>query len=151
MIATNNQKRTKNNEYVKNIFKPGDVKLHKVQVKAADVAAFGGEEVHPVCSTFALAREMEWSSRLFVLDMKEEGEEGIGTQLTVNHRSPALLGEELLVKAFFDKMEGNSLSCNIQVHVGERLIATGTTGQKIVLKDKLNRLFENLKEINKPL
>lgn len=150
MAATNNHQRTTNNEYVKNIFKPGDVKLHKVQVKTADVAAFGGEEVHPVCSTFALAREMEWSSRLFVLDMKEEEEEGIGTQLTVNHLSPALLGEELFVKAVFGKLEGNTLSCNIQVHAGERLVATGTTGQKIVLKDKLNRIFETIKEKKKP-
>lgn len=134
---------------MKNIFKPGDVKIHRVEVTKADVAAFGGEEVHPVCSTFALAREMEWSSRLFVLEMKEEEEEGIGTQLSIMHRSPALLGEELLVKASLDAVEGNSVSCTISVHVGDRLIAEGTTGQKIVNKDRLKQIFENLKKAKK--
>ena len=138
--------RTQDYKKVKNIFKPGDVKIHKVTITKADVAAFGGEEVHPVCSTFALAREMEWSSRLFVLEMKEEGEEGIGTQLAIEHHSPALLGEELLVKAVFGEMQGNFLRCTISVYVNDRLIASGTTGQKIVEKEKLNRIFENLKK-----
>ncbi len=131
---------------MKNIFKPGDVKIHRVKVQKADVAAFDGEEVHPVCSTFALAREMEWSSRLFVLELKEEGEEGIGTQLSIEHRSPGLLGEELLIEARLDKLEGNEVACSISVYAGERLIATGTTGQKILKKEKLNRIFKNIKE-----
>lgn len=133
---------------MKNIFKPGDVKIHRVKVEKADVAAFGGEEVHPVCSTFALAREMEWSSRLFVLEMKEEEEEGIGTRLSVEHRSPALPGEELLIKARLEALEGNHVACSISVYAGERLVATGISGQKILKKERLNRIFNSLKEAN---
>lgn len=134
---------------MKNIFKAGDVKIHRVQVVQADVAAFGGEEVHPVCSTFALAREMEWSSRLFVLEMKEEEEEGIGTRLSIEHRSPALLGEELHIKATVESLEGKAIQCTIEVRAGERLVATGVTGQKILNKGKLDQLFEKVKKAAK--
>ena len=64
---------------MKHLFKPGDKKTHQVEVKSTDVAAFENGMVHPFYATFALGRDAEWSSRLFVLDMKEEDEEGIGT------------------------------------------------------------------------
>ena len=73
---------------MKSIFKPGDIKVWQKEVQPEDVAAFGGEQVHPVCSTFALGREMEWASRLFVLEMREEEEEGIGTFLEIRHKTP---------------------------------------------------------------
>ncbi|WP_017732685.1 thioesterase family protein [Nafulsella turpanensis] len=130
---------------MKNIFTAGDVKIHRFKVTDAEVAAFSGEEVHPVCSTFALAREMEWSSRLFVLEMKEEDEEGIGTRLTIEHKSPALLGEELLIEAQVERLVGHELICTIRVKAGERLIAEGTTGQKVLKKEKLEKIFSKIK------
>ena len=60
---------------------PGDLRLHHHKVTSQDFATFAAGTVHKVCSTFALAREMEWSSRLFVLDIKAEDEEGVGTML----------------------------------------------------------------------
>ena len=51
---------------------------------------FSGKVVHPVCATFALARDIEWTTRQFVLQMRDDDEEGIGTMLTIDHRSPAL-------------------------------------------------------------
>ena len=64
-----------------NPFQPGDVKSFVHVVTEADTARFDSGEVHNVYSTFALARDAEWSGRLFVLEMKEEGEEGIGTAI----------------------------------------------------------------------
>ena len=60
---------------MKNIFKPGDQKHYRVRVTESDCAAFQGKLVHPVYATFALARDFEWSSRLFFLEMKDEDEE----------------------------------------------------------------------------
>ena len=131
---------------MKNIFTAGDVKIHRFSVTEADVAAFGGEEVHPVCSTFALAREMEWSSRLFVLQMKEEDEEGIGTSLNINHRSPALQGEELQIEAKVESLNGHELICSILVKMGDRVIAEGRTGQKVLKKEKLEKIFSKIKK-----
>lgn len=131
---------------MKKIFKPGDTKLHRVLVKESDVAAFGGEEVHPVCATFVLAREIEWASRLFVLEIKEADEEGIGTSLEIKHISAAFPGEELLVEARLEQLVENKLLCSVRVQVGERLVALGTTGQKIMKKVKLDKIFENIRK-----
>ena len=78
---------------MKNPFNPGDVKTYSHTVTVADVARLPGGLVHEVYSTFALARDAEWASRLFVLDMREDDEEGIGTAVQVTHHSPALVGE----------------------------------------------------------
>lgn len=131
---------------MKDLFKKGDNKTYHKTVTEADVAAFHGKIVHPVCSTFALAREMEYSSRLFVLEMRSEDEEGIGTFITIDHNSPAFVGEELEIEATIKELNGSEIICAIEVKVGDRLIATGETGQKVLLKDKLERYFAQLKK-----
>ena len=126
---------------MKNIFCKGDRKTYKTIVKPEDQAAFHGEVLHAVCSTFALARDMEWSSRLFFIDMKEEDEEGVGTYVEITHRSPAFVGEELTITATVESINGNELMCLIDVRVKGRIIATGKTGQRMLKKEKMNRIF----------
>ncbi len=45
--------------------------------------------VHPVYATFCIARDAEWSGRLFVIDLCDDDEEGIGTSIKVDHQAPA--------------------------------------------------------------
>jgi predicted thioesterase len=126
---------------MKATFKPGDKKNFVKQVTAADTAVFESGAVHPVYATFALGRDAEWVCRLFVLDMKEEDEEGIGTFLNINHHSPALLGQEVLFTATYKGLKGNQLICTFEANINGRLIASGETGQKILKKDKLETIF----------
>lgn len=126
---------------MKEIFKPGDIKVYTKKVVESDAAAFHGEVLHPVYATFALARDFEWSSRLFFLEMKEEDEEGVGTFLQIEHQSPAQIGEEVLIQATVESLNGNELICIIEARSGERIIATGKTGQKMLKKEKLKKLF----------
>ncbi len=130
---------------MKNIFKPGDIKHHRKIVEAADLAIFATGMVHPVCATFALAREMEWASRLFVLEMLDNDEEGIGTQLQIDHISPALAGEELCLEAKVESLTGHELICTITVQVADRLIARGLTDQKSLPKEKSAGLLSEIK------
>jgi fluoroacetyl-CoA thioesterase len=125
-------------------FKPGDCKNYHCEVTEADIAAFHGETVHPVFATFALARDMEWSSRLFVLEMLEEDEQGIGTYLKIDHSSPAFLGEKIEFTACVISWQKNELICAITAKVGDRLVASGETGQKILKKEKLESIFKRL-------
>ncbi len=127
---------------MKNLFKPGDRKSYSRTVCPDDVAAFHGEVVHPVCATFALARDIEWTTRQFVLDMREDHEEGIGTFLSVDHKSPAFVGETIVFEAWIDQLNGNELICFYEAHVDDRLIALGKTGQKILKRETLDRLFK---------
>jgi fluoroacetyl-CoA thioesterase len=129
---------------MKNIFKIGDQKRHSMKVEEKDLAGFEGSTVHNVCSTFALAREMEWSSRSFVLDMIDEDEEGIGTKLEINHLSPALIDETLSVVATLKSIDHHEIICNIEVKVEERLVAHGLTGQKILKRSKIRNLINDI-------
>lgn len=127
-----------------NCFKPGDKKIFRHRVELSDIAQFKSGAVHEVYATFALARDAEWAGRLFVLEMKEEGEEGIGTFIEVEHASPAIVGQEVVFTATLDEVKGNSVICSFEASVGDRLIAKGRTGQKILPKDKIDRIFAAL-------
>src|SRR5882672_1523129 len=117
-------------------FKVGDRKTFERIVREEDTASFESGTVHPVYATFALTRDAEWSSRLFVLEMKEANEEGIGTFVNVKHISPAFIGDKVLFEAVIDELKGNEVNCSFTARVGERLIAEGRTGQKILPKEK---------------
>lgn len=122
---------------MKQVYSIGDKVRYSKTVLEEDVAAFSGVTVHSVCSTFVLAREIEWTTRQFVLEMKEDDEEGIGTSLTIEHKAPAFIGEKIEFTGIVDSINGNELICSYEARVGERLIAIGKTGQKILKKSKL--------------
>ncbi len=126
---------------MKLIFQIGDKKIYSTTVQPSDQAIFHGELLHPVCSTFALARDIEWSSRLFFIEMKDEDEEGVGTYLEIVHQSPALVGDPLEITATVTSINGNELMCSISVQSHGRIIAIGKTGQRMVTKAKLNAIF----------
>lgn len=126
-------------------FQPGEKKQYYKKVDNEDTATFESGEVHPVYATFALARDVEWAGRLFVLEMKEDDEEGIGTSLTIDHLQPALVGEEVLIESSIMSIDKNEIICAYEVYVGERLIAKGRQGQKILKKIFLDKKFSSLK------
>jgi len=130
---------------MKQLFKYGDTKEFYKVVSKKDTAKFNGVEVHPYYSTFALARDAEWSSRLFVLDIKEIDEEGIGTFVNIKHVSPALVGDEVRFIATIKSVVHNEVVCTITAKVNGRLIAKIETGQKILNSDELEALKRKAK------
>lgn len=131
---------------MKRLFKIGDNKYYERTVSDSDVATFDSGNVHPVYATFALTRDAEWSSRLFVLEMKEDNEEGIGTFVNIKHISPAFVGDVVRFEAVIDELQGNEINCSIKAYSDDRLIAEGRTGQKILLKEKIEQIFERLRK-----
>lgn len=127
-----------------NPYQPGDTKQIRHQVSEADAATFITGKVHPVYATFAVAREAEWVCRQFVLEMREADEEGIGTFVTVEHRSPALIGQEVVFTATVESITGNHIICAYEAWVGDRLIASGRQGQKILKKERIRQLFDSI-------
>lgn len=130
---------------MKQAFAIGDKKEFRHVVTEADKAEFESGEVHAVYSTFALSRDAEWAGRLFVLEMKEDDEEGIGTGLTVTHHSPALVGQEVLFTATLTEVNRNEVVVDYTASIGDRMVASGKTWQKILKKEKIDRLFNTLK------
>ena len=127
---------------MKQIFTPGSKRTFTKVVGKDDMATFESGTVHEVYATFAIARDAEWAGRLFVLEMKDEDEEGIGTFLLVDHHAPALLGETVVFEAVIDELYKNVVGCTFTAYVGKRLIASGRTGQKILKKERLAQLFD---------
>lgn len=132
------------NAKMKNIFKPGDKKTYSKLVSESDTAKFETGTVHELYSTFALGRDAEWCTRLFVIDMKEYDEEGIGTFLEIQHLSAAPVGSEVNFTATIESISGNTVVCSFEAKVFSRLIATGRTGQKILKKVKLDQIINSL-------
>lgn len=130
---------------MKNIFKPGDQKTYTKKVEQADTVNFPAEgPLHNVYSSYAVARDAEWTCRLFVLDMREDDEEGIGTMVTVFHHSPAAVGSTVVFTARIKSINDGEVICTYNARIGNRLVATGETGQKILNKEKLRQKFYQL-------
>ncbi len=123
----------------------GDVRTITKVVTDADLATFETGNVHPFYATFALGRDVEWACRQFVLEMKEADEEGIGTFLNITHKSPAMLGDTVEIKATLTELHGNTVNCSFEVLVSDRLVAEGTQGQKILKKEKVDRLIAQIR------
>lgn len=127
---------------MKSLFKPGDQKVFVRLVTPLEFVRFQDEVLHQVYSTYALGRDFEWTSRLFFIEMKDADEEGVGTFLSVHHKSPAFEGERVVITATVEKVEGNELICALEARVLNRIVAVGKTGQKMLKLDKLNRIFK---------
>lgn len=123
------------------MLQPGQKKEYSFIVKAHDVARFNGKVVHSVCATFVLAREIEWATRQYVLEVKKENEEGIGTLLEIRHSSPAFVGDQVVIRSEVLSFEGNELICTYKAMVAKRLVAQGRTGQKILKKQQIKEIF----------
>ncbi len=127
----------------------GDKRIFKHIVCKADLAKFDSGTVHKVCSTFALAKYIEWSSRLFIIDIKTEDEEGIGTMIHIDHKSPTFINEELLFEATVKSINGNELICDVLVTCKSRVVAKAQTGQKLLKKDRIKEIFSSLADSKK--
>ncbi|MBX7108149.1 MAG: hypothetical protein K1X61_05815 [Chitinophagales bacterium] len=128
---------------MKLIFKPGDQKKFSKIVEAADTAGFESGLVHEVYSTFSIARDAEWSGRLFVLEIREDDEEGIGTFITVHHHAPAFPGEMIIFTATLTAIRKHEIITSFEARAGKRLIASGEQGQKLFKLEKIKRLLTN--------
>jgi fluoroacetyl-CoA thioesterase len=130
-----------------NIFTQGDTKHYSKVVSENEIAQFDSGTVHEVYSTFSLARDAEWCGRLFVLDMLEAHEQGIGTHISITHHSPAFVGEQVSFIATFEGINTNGeIINNFEATCNGRLIANGTQGQRILPIAKINSIFSKLKD-----
>jgi len=129
---------------MKKLFQPGDIRHWMHVVSHEDTATFESGPVHPVYATFALARDAEFACRQFVLEMREEHEEGIGTFVSVEHIAGARPGARIDFTAMVETIQGNTLVCTWEAHECGRIIAKGRQIQKVLTRDRLQSIFESL-------
>jgi fluoroacetyl-CoA thioesterase len=103
--------------------------------------------VHPVYATYWLARHMELAGRKVLLGFLEEGEEGIGQAVSVDHLALALPGMQITVQASHAYTQGNRVVCQCLAHnqLGD-LIGRGQTVQVVLPQKRLDQLFDQLRK-----
>jgi fluoroacetyl-CoA thioesterase len=131
---------------VKNPFQTGNTKTYHTRVTEDKLAVFDAGMVHPVYSTFALGKDVEWACRLFVLEMKEVGEEGVGASLSIEHLYPAPLDSEVCITATLQRVEKNKVICTWEAHANGHCIAKGEQVQRIIVKEKFDQLIASIAE-----
>ncbi|RDI94888.1 thioesterase [Meiothermus sp. QL-1] len=103
--------------------------------------------LHPVYATYWMAKHMELAGRKIILPFLEEGEEGIGSRVSVDHLASALPGMRVRIVAEHLRTEGNRVHvrCTAWNELGDR-IGEGYTEQVILPKDRLEQIFGRLAE-----
>jgi len=134
---------------MKHLLPTGFQKIYSFVVAQEHMAQFQQGIVHKVCSTFALAQAMEWASRLILLDMIDDDEDGVGNYLEIEHHSPAFSSEKVQVTAEILALKANKLECLVNVQAGDRCIARGKTVQTILKKSKIRSIFDPVQRRDK--
>jgi fluoroacetyl-CoA thioesterase len=124
----------------------GDTATIMTEVTPAMHAQFEGDVVHPVYSTVSMVYHMEWASRKIILPYLEDGEEGMGAKVTVEHMAPAGTGSKLEIKAAVIKYERNIILTEVIVRdfKNDRIIGRGEVKQVVLPKEKIRERIESI-------
>lgn len=93
--------------------------------------------VHPLYATYRLAQHMEEAGRKIILPFLEEGEDGVGSAVSVRHLAPAVLGTRVEVVAAHERTDGNRVYARCVARAGATVIGTGETEQTILAKTRI--------------
>ncbi|ULH14244.1 thioesterase family protein (plasmid) [Deinococcus sp. KNUC1210] len=101
--------------------------------------------LHPVYATYEIARHFEEVGRKLLLPLLEDGEEGLGTAVSVQHLASALPGMRVRHTATLDRLEGRRLFVSVTAisELGD-LLATGFTEQYISTAARVRQGFAEL-------
>lgn len=109
-------------------------------VTEAMCPAFNGVVVHRCLSTWSLVHQMEIAARNVLADYLEDGEEGIGGHVSVDHLSPCGVGRTVRVRAELIEISADHhprVTCRVTAWDGERKLAQGRQVQVVMDKGRL--------------
>ena len=98
--------------------------------------------VHPVYATYNMAKHFEEAGRKLLLRHLDDGEDGLGSALSVEHLAPSWVGDRLSVVATCVEVSGNRITCTCTATDGDgREVGTGSTVQVVLPRDRLDALL----------
>lgn len=101
-------------------------------------ASLDGHRIHPLYSTFWLAYHAEVAARKAIEPYFEEGENAIGTGLSLEHLAMCPIGARVQITATVIEYDGKCVICAVEARTDTTLIARGTQTQ-LVLPDAIIR------------
>ena len=99
--------------------------------------------VHPVYATYTMAKHFEEAGRKLLLRHLDDGEDGLGRAVTVEHLAPSWVGDQLTIEARCTETRGNRITCACTATDGDgREVGTGSTVQVVLPRDVLDRALD---------
>src|ERR1700736_3280005 len=83
--------------------------------------------VHPVYSTWMMAKHMEEASRKVILPFLEDDEEAVGHAIDIVHLAPTAVGDPVRVRAVLDHIEDRRIHCKLEAFNQRERIGEGHT------------------------
>ena len=100
-------------------------------------------KVHPVYATYTMAKHFEEAGRKLLLRHLDDGEDGLGRSVAVEHLAPSWVGDRLTIEARCTEVRGNRILCACRAADGDgREVGTGSTMQVVLPRDVLDRALD---------
>ena len=99
--------------------------------------------VHPVYATYTMATHFEEAGRKLLLRHLDDGEDGLGRSVAVEHLAPSWVGDRLAIEARCTEVRGNRILCDVTATDADgRTVGTGSTVQVVLPRDVLDRALD---------
>jgi predicted thioesterase len=105
--------------------------VNRVQVDRDRTIGFMGEEGR-VYGTPYLVRDIEMTCRQLILDHGDAGEDSVGTDVSIKHLAPTLLGMTAEITATVSAVEGRKVTFAVTAKDDLDQICSGTHGRFVV-------------------
>jgi predicted thioesterase len=120
---------------VKDSLRPGLSRVNRIEVDRDRTIGFMGEEGR-VYGTPYLVRDIEMTCRELILEHADAGEDSVGTDVSIKHLAPTLLGMKVEIAVTVNLVEGRRVVFDISAKDGVEQICTGTHGRFVVDTNK---------------
>jgi predicted thioesterase len=126
---------------VKEGLRPGLSRVNRIEIDRDRTIGFMGEEGR-VYGTPFLVRDIEMTCRQLILDHADTGEDSVGTDVSIKHLAPTLLGMKAEIAVTVTLVEGRKVVFEISAKDDVEQICTGTHGRFVV---DVNKTVQRLK------
>lgn len=120
---------------MKDSLRPGVSRVSKIDIDRGRTIGFMGEEGR-VYGTPYLVMDIEQTCRKLLLDHADPGEESVGTDVSIQHLAPTLLGMTVEITVTVAEVEGRKVRFTVSAKDELDQICTGTHGRFMVDVDK---------------
>jgi len=121
--------------------RPGVSRTSLLTVDRDRSIGFMGEEGR-VYGTPFLVRDIEQTCRELLLENGDAGEDSVGTDISIKHLAPTLVGMSVEIKVMVNAIEGRKVSFDVSAKDEIEPICSGTHGRFVV---DVGKTIERLK------
>ena len=126
---------------MKDSLRPGLSRVNRIEIDRDRTIGFMGEEGR-VYGTPYLVRDIEMTCRELILEHADVGEDSVGTDVSIKHLAPTLLGMKIEIAVTVSLVEGRRVVFEISAKDDVEQICKGTHGRFVV---DVNKTVQRLK------